>query len=323
MSAGSGKAAKFVAANPLAPMADPFAGMDNDQREYQQALAENVNKRLEKAMGELKEKHQNGTNEIDDEDRAPTGDPYQRHKAEMERRKREHDRVMQRQREEEAKELKYRKEQAEHLSKFDENDDSDSDSGDELLIEYDDPDIERIRAERLQALKAKQMEMVQNKAKGHGQYRMIYQDDFLPECTGSKFVAVHFFHKEFERCKIMDHHLGLIAPAFLTCKFVRIDAEKAPFFVSKLQVKTLPTLIVFEDGKAINRLTGFEGLAKNPNEPDKWHTGKLQEWLAQTGAIQYRPPTEEVLEEMRRLGIKQHGSIWSSSLSENAEDDEY
>jgi len=27
MSAGSGKAAKFVAANPLAPMADPFAGM--------------------------------------------------------------------------------------------------------------------------------------------------------------------------------------------------------------------------------------------------------------------------------------------------------
>ena len=27
MSAGSGKAAKFVNANPLAPMADPFAGM--------------------------------------------------------------------------------------------------------------------------------------------------------------------------------------------------------------------------------------------------------------------------------------------------------
>jgi len=26
-SAGSGKAAKFVAANPLGPMADPFAGM--------------------------------------------------------------------------------------------------------------------------------------------------------------------------------------------------------------------------------------------------------------------------------------------------------
>ena len=27
MSAGAGKAAKFVAANPLGPMADPFAGM--------------------------------------------------------------------------------------------------------------------------------------------------------------------------------------------------------------------------------------------------------------------------------------------------------
>ena len=27
MSAGAGKAAKFTAANPLAPMADPFSGM--------------------------------------------------------------------------------------------------------------------------------------------------------------------------------------------------------------------------------------------------------------------------------------------------------
>lgn len=252
-------------------------------------------------------------------DRAPTGDPYRRHMADMERRKREHDRVMQKEREEEVNELKWGKQHAEILSKEleDESDDS------EFLSEFDDPDFERIRAERLQALKAQKMELVENKAKGHGQYRMIYQDDFLSECTGSKFVAVHFFHKEFERCKIMDHHLSLIAPAHLTCKFVKIDAEKAPFFVSKLQVKTLPTLIVFEGGKAINRLTGFEGLAPDPNDPDKWHTGKLQEWLAETGAIKYKRPNEEVIEEMRRLGIKQHGSIWSSSLAENTEDDEY
>jgi len=33
-SAGAGKAAKFVAANPLGPMADPFAGMVRHSNEY-------------------------------------------------------------------------------------------------------------------------------------------------------------------------------------------------------------------------------------------------------------------------------------------------
>lgn len=32
---GAGKAAKFVAANPLGPMANPFEGMDDDEKEYQ------------------------------------------------------------------------------------------------------------------------------------------------------------------------------------------------------------------------------------------------------------------------------------------------
>jgi len=76
MSAGAGKAAKFVAANPLGPMANPFEGLDDGQEEYQRAVSENVNKRLTKAMGEIQERHDRGTNEVDDLDRAPTGTAY-------------------------------------------------------------------------------------------------------------------------------------------------------------------------------------------------------------------------------------------------------
>jgi len=47
-SAGSGKAAKFINANPLGPMANPFEGMDDDEKEYQKVVGENVNKRMEK-----------------------------------------------------------------------------------------------------------------------------------------------------------------------------------------------------------------------------------------------------------------------------------
>ena len=38
------------------------------------------------------------------------------------------------------------------------------------------------------------------------------------------------------RCKVMDMRLGELAPRHLETKFLRIDAEKAPFFVQKLQV---------------------------------------------------------------------------------------
>lgn len=43
----------------------------------------------------------------------------------------------------------------------------------------------------------------------------------------------------------------------LICK---IDAEKCPFFVTKLQVQMLPTIICFIDGVAVDRVIGFEEL---------------------------------------------------------------
>jgi hypothetical protein len=34
--------------------------------------------------------------------------------------------------------------------------------------------------------------------------REITQDEFLPEVTSSKKVICHFYHNDFQRCKIMD-----------------------------------------------------------------------------------------------------------------------
>jgi hypothetical protein len=42
----------------------------------------------------------------------------------------------------------------------------------------------------------------ENLAKGHGQYREIAQDEFLPEVTGSSRVVAHFYHNDFQRCKV-------------------------------------------------------------------------------------------------------------------------
>mmetsp|Transcript_14258 Transcript_14258/g.20440 ORF Transcript_14258/g.20440 Transcript_14258/m.20440 type:complete len:327 (-) Transcript_14258:1596-2576(-) len=313
-SAGAGKAAKFVSADPLAPMANPFDGLDDDQGGYQKALADNVNKRLMKGIEDIKGKYANGTNERDDPDRAPTGAAYQaKQQAILQKQI-----LMEKENQHKVDicNMRSAKEQAKHLAaENDENDCCDSDDEfDKLLDEVEkDPEILRIRQQRLEEIRQTQVKRAENLAKGHGQYRLIHQDEFLPECTSSRWVAVHFFHNDFQRCKIMHHHLQIVAIEHVECKFLKIDADKAPFFVNKLKVKTLPTLIVFQDGLVVDRLVGFESLTDDPSEPDKWHTGKLQQWLSNTGAITYTAPREEVLEEMKRLGLVEKGSIWSKN----------
>mmetsp|Transcript_11269 Transcript_11269/g.12761 ORF Transcript_11269/g.12761 Transcript_11269/m.12761 type:complete len:330 (-) Transcript_11269:53-1042(-) len=176
-----------------------------------------------------------------------------------------------------------------------------SDDDDDSDCEFDDDDqiLEAIRHKRLNELRKAQMKEVENKAKGHGEVRTIAQDEFLSECRSGDYVAVHFFHKEFERCKIMDHHLKKIANQHLSCKFVRIDAEKTPFFVVKLKVQTLPSVIVFKNGKTIDRLLGFEDLidtttsSRSNVDIDDFPTSRLGYWLEKTGAIEYEGPDSD------------------------------
>jgi len=138
---------------------------------------------------------------------------------------------------------------------------------------------------------------------------------------------VHFIHEDFERCKIMDHHLKIIATtqSSSSCKFLRINAEKAPFFVAKLQIKVLPTVLVFRDGKTIARLVGFEGLSIDQDKPDEWPTSQLQKWIAKmTGAIEYKPNhdhDDENDDESEGRGRNMKPSIWRGSAS--IQDDDF
>ena len=110
------------------------------------------------------------------------------------------------------------------------DDDSDSDFNDD----GDEEILRGLRDRKLAAMKQKNAEKMENIRNGHGKYEEIVEDQFLPAVTKTKFVVVHFYHKDFERCKIMDMHLGKISREHVESRFVRIDAEKCPFFVAKL-----------------------------------------------------------------------------------------
>jgi len=124
----------------------------------------------------------------------------------------------------------------------------------------DDDDLEALRARRRAQMKATHDKRLKYQGLGHGGYDEIQEEDFLKTVTSSERAVVHFYHRHFEKCKIMDMHLAKCAKKFFGTRFVKLDAEKAPFFVEKLRVKTLPCVVVFNDGVAKGRQTGFEGL---------------------------------------------------------------
>ncbi|GFZ21385.1 thioredoxin domain PLP3A-like protein [Actinidia rufa] len=69
---------------------------------------------------------------------------------------------------------------------------------DELM---DDPELEKLHADRIAALKKEAEKREILKKQGCGEYREITEGDFLGEVTGSEKVICHFYHREFYRCK--------------------------------------------------------------------------------------------------------------------------
>jgi hypothetical protein len=124
----------------------------------------------------------------------------------------------------------------------------------------DDDDLEALRARRRQQMKDAQDKRQKYRTLGHGEYSEIEEEAFLKTVTSSERAVVHFYHSMFEKCKVMDMHLNKISRKFLGTRVVKLNAEKAPFFVEKLMIKTLPCAVVFVDGVAVGRQMGFDGL---------------------------------------------------------------
>merc|ERR1719463_99121 len=74
-----------------------------------------------------------------------------------------------------------------------------------------DSDLAALRARRLAKMKERAKKREELKAKGHGEYTEIVEEEFLKTVTSSEYVVCHFYHKNFESCKIADMHLRKLA----------------------------------------------------------------------------------------------------------------
>eukprot|EP01040_Poterioochromonas_malhamensis_P004643 gene4643-4975_t len=240
----------------------------------QESVASEVNSRLERATHELQAKYASGRGGVETSLDGPTGTAYQEKRS----------------KELQAKKLKKEKLRQQRLQNQNQEDnqvDLDSDLDDDDEGEGENNELQYIREQRLKQIKIAQNEKLENLSKGHGQYREILQDEFLNEVTGSVKVVCHFYHRDFPRCEIMDHHLQKLSLNHIECKFIKINADKAPFFIEKLRIRTIPTVVIFHDGVAVDKILGFEGLTDGlpAGKEDEWPTIRLARLLVSKGAI--------------------------------------
>jgi hypothetical protein len=248
--------------------------MSDDQANYQQAVQEEVAKRQQTAIEEIANKYALGKGGIEDSVNAPTGQAY--HQLDQKVAKEKKETAKARRMDAEANQEKENNDRKNH-SEYDEEDGGDD----------DDAALRDLREQRVKEMRNARREQIEQVGKGHGQYRDIVQDDFITEVTSSDRVIVHFYHRDFERCKVMDHHLLKLSQRHLETKFVKIDAEKTPFFTAKLIIETLPTVCCFMDGVCRGKIIGYDGLTEGLAEDklDEWPTIRLARWFADNHVI--------------------------------------
>jgi len=164
------------------------------------------------------------------------------------------------------------------------------------LDKMDEDDLEAIRERRLKQMAKLQTQKQEYKNLGHGGYDTITNEKEFFEISkkSDRMVCLFYIDTSF-RCKIVDKHLGELCKKHFETRFIRLNAEKAPFLTERLKIKTMPTILMVKDTNVCDRIIGFDDLGGSDNFPTS-----LLEWrIAQNKIINYsgdlsRPPVEDV-----------------------------
>ncbi|XP_028135871.1 thioredoxin domain-containing protein 9 [Diabrotica virgifera virgifera] len=192
-------------------------------------------------------------------------------------------------------------------------------------------DLEQLKINRIKELKKLEEQKKIWLSRDHGKYEELAEEKmFFDLIKKSENVIIHFYRDSTLRCKIVDKHLKILAPKHIETRFTKLDAEKCPFLVEKLKVKTLPTIVLIQNGVMVDKIVGFSQLGNT----DEFTTDILEWRIAQNGVIKYEgdlsiPPdhTEEkkkIFKTIRSrnddddddLDIEEYGIMRESAKSE-------
>ncbi|KAL6074410.1 Thioredoxin domain-containing protein [Balamuthia mandrillaris] len=176
----------------------------------------------------------------------------------------------------------------------------------DALERLDEDDLEALRERRLQQMKRQAQKKQEWKAKGHGVYSEVPdQPGFFAATKESEVVICHFYRATTWRCGIVDKHLTELAPRHLEARFIKLDAEKSPFLVERLNIWMLPTILVIKNGETCDRIEGFDSLGG----VDDFPTSAMARRLAKKGAIRMTQEEEVDEEDGGSMGGRGAGRI--------------
>lgn len=161
--------------------------------------------------------------------------------------------------------------------------------------------LDAMSGDELQALRNQRLNELKNMAKkkqewlanGHGEYdELSGEKEFFEVSKKSANIIAHFYRDSTERCKIVDHHLKILAKSHLEAKFCKVNAENSPFLTQRLRIKVIPTIAIIKDSKTKDYIVGFSDLGNR----DDFST-EMMEWrIAQSGAIDYNVSVHMICE---------------------------
>ncbi|WWD03476.1 hypothetical protein V865_001528 [Kwoniella europaea PYCC6329] len=143
-------------------------------------------------------------------------------------------------------------------------------------------DLASDRDRRIEALQREIKQVRDLKESDNGRVITFNDEKSLIErMSKERYCLLHFFHNDFSRCKIMDQKLSDLAPSHPHTLFLRASVSDVPFLVTKMAVQVLPCVICFVDGRAVDRLIGFEELG----DSDHFTSKVLEFRLKQSGVL--------------------------------------
>jgi len=142
-------------------------------------------------------------------------------------------------------------------------------------------DLQELRRKRLEEMKGESKRKGEKLACGHGEYQFIDEKDFFDVAKKSEKIVIHFWRESTWRCDVMDKHLRELSQKHWDCRFVKINAEKAPYLAERLHIWCLPSLVLCKGGKTQHTIVGFSEFKKGDEAP----TEEVEELLARWGMI--------------------------------------
>ena len=85
----------------------------------------------------------------------------------------------------------------------------------------------------------------------------INDNGFNDIITNNKLVVVDFFATWCGPCRALSPYIDELATNHHHILFAKANIEETPIMANELNVKSLPCVIIFENGKEINRVVGF------------------------------------------------------------------